>query len=525
MSDFNFEELLENYLPENINRGEEVEGILVRKEKEYAYLDINSKLEGRVRTAEVEDFNEGDTVKVLVGKEEESFINVSRRAIELEENWTKLLEIYKEEKMVEGTVVRKVNGGYIVDILKWNTFMPNSLSGFRNNDDVINKKITVIIKDVKEEKRKRVLVSRKDVRLKEENEYLNNVNIGDEVEVEIQDVMDFGLSVSVGKIIGFIHISEVAWEKVEKLKELFEIGQKIQAKIIEKDEKNRSIKLSIKQLTEDPWNSAGEKYELDTETEGKVVRIAKFGAFVELEKGIEGLVHISDLTWSKKLKNVEEFIQVGDTVKVKVIELNLAEKRLKLSIKALQQNPWETAMEKLSVGDVVKGKVIEIKAFGMFVEVSDAVDAFIHISDYSWEKANAADYKTGDEIELKIIEIDQQAKKIKGGIKQLTKSPWEIIKEDYKVGDVIKREINNITDFGLFVKIEKNIDGMIHISEASKDFIKNLSERFKLGDEVEAEIIEIDDEKKKVKLSIKKLELEKQNEEEKELIEKYSVTD
>ena len=172
-----------------------------------------------------------------------------------------------------------------------------------------------------------------------------------------------------------------------------------------------------------------------------------------------------------------------------------------------------------------QGKVIEIKAFGMFVEVSEGVDAFIHISDYSWEKANVADHKVGDEIELKIIEIDQESKKIKGGIKQLTKSPWEVIKEEYKVGDVIKREINNITDFGLFVKIEKNIDGMIHISEASKDFIKNLGERFKLGDEVEAEIIEIDDEKKKVKLSIKKIELEQQNKEERELIEKYSVTE
>ncbi|MBZ4683865.1 MAG: small subunit ribosomal protein [Fusobacteriaceae bacterium] len=521
----NFEELLEDFLPENVSRGEELEGKIIRKDREFAYLDINSKLEARVLASEVEDYNVGDVVKVSIVEENEMFVIVSRKNIEINENFIKIKEAFENEKVLKGKVVKKVKGGYIVEVLKLNAFMPNSLSNAKKDEDIIGKEVEVIIKDVKDEKRRKILVSAKEVALKKETETLSKVSVGDIIEVEIEKILDFGLSVKYENIIGFIHISEVGWEKINDLKEIFNIGDKVKGKVIEKDEKNRSIKLSIKQLIEDPWNKIDEKYPLDSETVGKVVRIVKFGIFVELEKGIEGLVHISDLTWSKKIRNIEDFVKVGDEVKVKVIELNKEDKKLKLSIKALQRNPWEVAMEKFQVGTVTKGKVVDVKDFGMFLELLEDVDAFVHISDYSWSKVDSNLYKVGDEVEVKIIEIDQENKKIKAGIKQLTKSPWEIIEEKYKVGDVVKREINNITDFGIFLKIEENVDGMIHISEASKDFIKNLNDKFKVGDEVEAEIIEIDNENKKVKLSIKKLEIVKEKQEEKELIEKYSVVE
>ncbi len=526
MADFNFEELLEEYLPEDFQKGEEKEVTIIRKDRDFTYLDINGKLEGRVRSEEVEDFNEGDVIKVqiLMEDKEGNYVVVSRKKIEIEENTAKLEEAYKEEKILAGKVVKRVNGGYIVEILKVSTFMPNSLSVARRDENLVGKNIKVIIKEMKEERgKKKILVSRKDVKLNAEKKELEGIEVGNKYEVEVKEILGFGLSVEVGSISGFIHISEVSWNRIDNLSKVFKIGDKIEAIVIEKDSGKKSVKLSIKQLSNDPWENIENKYPLDSEVEGTVVRTSNFGAFVQLEEGIEGLVHISDLTWSKKLKNVEEYVQVGDKVKVKVTVLNTEEKKLKLSIKELQRNPWEVALENISIDSVVKGKVVEVKDFGMFVNVAPEVDAFVHISDYSWDKVAKDYFAIGNEVEVRILEIDSEKEKVKAGVKQLTKSPWEGLKENYKVGDVLKRNITSITDFGMFIEVENGIDGMIHISEASKDFIRNINEKFNVGDEVEAEIIEINDDKQKVKLSIKKLEINAAKQEEKDLLEKYSV--
>jgi ribosomal protein S1 len=526
MADFNFEELLEAYLPEGFEKGEEKEVTIIRKDRDYTYLDINGKLEGRVKSEEVEEFEEGQVIKVQVVSEDKegNYVLCSRRKIEIEENMSKLEEAYKDAAVLTGEVVKRVNGGYIVEVLKVSTFMPNSLSLFRKSENGVGKEVKVLIKEMKEERgKKKILVSRKDVKARAEKAQLEEISVGEIHEVEVKEILGFGLSVAVGPISGFIHISEVAWNRIDNLNELYKIGDKLQAKVIEKDASKKSVKLSIKQLTEDPWTNIESKYPLEAEVEGTVIRTSNFGAFIELEKGIEGLVHISDLTWSKKLKSVEEYVKVGDKVKVKVTVLNTEDKKLKLSIKELQRNPWEVAMENISIDSVVKGKVVEVKDFGMFVNVADEVDAFVHISDYSWDKVAKDYYKIGDEVEVRIIEIDEANEKIKAGVKQLTKSPWEELKENYKVGDVLAREITSITDFGMFVEVQNGIDGMIHISEASKDFIKNINEKYKVGDEIEAEIIEINDDKQKVKLSVKKLELNKAKKEERDLIEKYSV--
>ncbi len=523
----NFEELLENYLPEEVAKGKVIEGEILRKDREYAYLDIKSKLEGRVRAEEVEEFEEGETVRVMVQGEssDASYIKASRRAVELEENWDKLKEVYNNSEVVEGRVLRKVNGGYVVEVLKYHTYLPSSLSGIRDNESesFIDKKIKVVVKDIKEGKRKKILVSRKDVKMKQENEYLEKLDVGSTLKVRVKDILDFGLSVEVGPTVGFIHISEVSWKKVDDLNEMFKVGDMIEAKIITLDQAKKSLKLSIKQLSADPWLEIGEKYPIGAEIDGKVTRVVKFGAFVEIENGIEGLVHVSDLTWSKKIKNVDEYMKVGDIVKVKVIELNPKEKKLKLGIKQLSPNPWEIVEKKYGVESIVKGQIVEVKDFGIFVEIEDGVDVFVHVSDLAWVKEELKDYKIGDEIELKILEADFQDRKLKGGVKQLIPSPWERVKNNYKIGDVITRKITSITDFGIFVEVEKGIDGMIHISEASKDFIKNLEDRFEVGQEVTSEIIEINDDKEKLKLSIKKVELEEALEEEKELIEKYGT--
>lgn len=527
MADFNFEELLEGYLPEDPTRGEEREATIVKKEMTYTYLDINGKLEGRVRTDEVVDFKEGDTIKVQIINEDKEgdYVICSRRKIEQQENLSKLNEIFNNQEAVKARVIKQIKGGYAVEVLKINAFMPNSLSSFRPDEKVAGKEITVIVKEIKTEKNGvKVLVSRKDVKAKKDKENFDAVDLDGIYDVEVKDVLDFGLSVSVGPLSGFIHISELSWNRIEKIADAFKIGDKFQAKVIEKDKVKKSVKLSVKQLSQDPWSNITLKYPVDAEVEGTVVRVSNFGAFVELEPGIEGLVHISDLTWSKKIKNIDDFVKVGDKIKVKVILLDTAEKRLKLSIKSLEANPWDVITSKNGVNSVLKGKVVEVKDFGVFVEVEQGVDAFIHISDFAWEKVSKDTYKIGDIVEFKVIEIDAENQKIKGSIKQLTKSPWESLKDNYKVGDRVKRAITSLTDFGMFIEVEKGIDGMIHISEVSKDFLKNISDKYKVGDEIEAEIIEINDEKEKVKLSIKKIEIAKQKAEEREIIEKYSVS-
>jgi len=523
-----FEALLNDYLPDEEETGKKVKGILSQVDRNYTYLDVVGQATAvRVRTEELEGYEEGDEVEILLMGETKDgdFLIGSRRKIDMEENWEKLVKAFENKEIVKGKIIKRVKGGYVVNVLFQQAFLPNSLSEIpmKDGEKFVGSDIEVMIKDVKEDRRgKKILVSKKDIRLKEQGEFFNKLNLGDVMEVEVKNILDFGISVRVGKSNGFIHISELSWGKVDKIADIYKTGDKLQAKIISLDKEKKSLKLSVKQLTQDPWETADEKYPVGTEIEGKVTKLVSFGAFVELEEGVEGLVHLSDFTWNKKKINVSEFVKVGDVVKVKVIEMDKPAKRLKFGIKQLSENPWDTAEAKYGEGSVVKGKVVVIKPFGIFAQLEDGIDAFIHQSDFSWEKTQPK-YEIGDEVELKVLSFDASEKKIKGGIKQLVKSPWDSLIENYKVGDIVDRKITSITDFGLFVEMEKGVDGMIHASQASKDFIKNLSDRFEVGEEVKAEIIEIDTTKKRVKLSIKKAEIADEKKETQELIEKYGT--
>lgn len=523
-----FEAMLNDYLPAEEGTNKKVKGIVSQIDRNYIYLDvIGQATAARVRAEELEGYNEGDEVEILLMGETKDgdFIIGSRRKIDMEENWEKLVKAFESKDIVKAKIAKRVKGGYVVNVLFQQAFLPNSLSEIpmKDGDKFVGHEIEVIVKDVKEDRRgKKILVSRKDIMMKEQEEFFNSLNLGDIMEVEVKNILDFGISVRVGKSNGFIHISELSWGKVDKIADLYKLGDKLQAKIISLDKDKKSLKLSVKQLTQDPWETADEKYPVGTEIEGKVTKLVSFGAFVELEEGVEGLVHLSDFTWNKKKINVSEFVKVGDIVKIKVIEMDKPAKRLKFGIKQLSENPWDTAEAKYGEGSIVKGSVVEIKPFGIFAQLEDGIDAFVHQSDFTWDKSHPK-FKIGDEVELKVLSFDAAEKKIKGGMKQLVKSPWETLIENYKVGDVVERAITSITDFGLFIEMEKGVDGMIHASQASKDFIKNLKERFEIGEMVKAEIIEIDSTKKRVKLSIKKAEIANEKNETQELIEKYGT--
>lgn len=524
--------MLEEYLP---NQEKRVEGTIESQDMNYTYLDVpGERTAVRVRTEELEGYNIGDIVEVLIigtaeFDEDQEYILASRRKIEVEKNWSKIEEAFENKTILEGTVTRKIKGGYLVQALFHVGFLPNSLSEISENEvNVIGKKISVIVKDIKvdskDKKVKKITYSTKDIKFMEQEKEFAILAVDKVVDCKIADVLDFGLAVEIGCLRGFIHISEVSWKRLEKLEEAFKVGDIVKAVVVSLDETKKNVKLSIKKLEKDPWSTLEDEFNINEEVEATVTKVLPYGAFIEIKPGVEGLVHISDFSWTKKKVNVSDYVKEGEKVKVRIIELNATDRKLKLGIKQLVANPWENAETKFAVGNVLKGKIVEVKPFGIFVEIADGVDAFVHVSDFVWQGEEAVKFEVGSEVEMKVIELDLNDKKIKGSIKALRKSPWEKAMEEYKEGLTVERKIKTVADFGLFVELTKGVDGFIPTQFASKDFIKDIRDKFKEGDTVKAQIVEINKETQKIKLSIKKIEIEEKNREEKELIEKYSVS-
>lgn len=529
--DYNeFEALLNEYLPPEEKGKVKVLAKISQLDRNFAYLDAAGQPTAiRVRTEELDGYNLGDEIEViLIGESEDGeFLIGSRRRIDMEEGMKHIEKAFETKGILKCKIIKKINGGYILEFMKQQGFLPNSLSEIssKDSDSVIGTNLEVMVKDIKADKKgKRVTFSRKDITLLNSDKELANIKVGDIIDGEVGDILDFGLNVKCGNVRGFVHISEVSWKKIDTIKGMFTSGEKMQFKVLGIDTEKRNLKLSIKSLSKNPWVLLQETYKIGDEVEGKVTRTTPYGIFVEIIPGVEGLVHVSDFTWTKKKVTVSDYAKIGDTVKVLLMELDANGRKLKLGIKQLTQDPWAEATEKFKVGTKLQGKILEIKNFGLFVEVENQVDAFIHQSEINWPGDNTTNVKVGDVVEFIVLELNLEEKKIKGSIKALVKGPWEKALENYKIGDIVEKEIKTIMDFGMFVNLDKGVDGFIPMQLASKDFIKNLKDKFQVGDKVKAEVVEIDREKKKIKLSIKKLELDKAKKEEKELIEKYSVS-
>lgn len=518
-----------------LNQDKRVEGTIESIERNYTYLDVpGARTVVRVRSEELEGYKVGDTVEVMIvglmeTDDDQEYITASRRKIELEQNWSKIEDSFNNKTILDGVITKKVKGGYLVNALFYPGFLPNSLSEISNDEEnVEGRRVKVIVKDIKadnkDKRSKKITYSVKDIRIIGQNEDFEKINIGDVVDCEVLEVLDFGLSVAIERLRGFIHISEISWKRLSQIGDMFKVGDKLKAKVISVDENKKNVKLSIKQLTEDPWTTAATEFKTGDDVEGTVTKVLNYGVFVEIADGIEGLVHISDFTWNKKKVNISDYAKEGETVRVKILDINPETKKLKLGFRQLVENPWENAEEKFAVGKELTGKIVELKDFGMFVEVVNGVDAFIHFSDYAWTKEEEIEYKKGDEVTFKVIEFNEKDRKIKGSIKAMTKSPWEKAMEELRVGLTVEKPIKNVMDFGVFVELAKGVDGFIPVQFLSKDFIKNVKEKFNVGDVVKAQIVEINKEAQKIKLSIKKIEIENEKREQAELIEKYSVS-
>ena len=603
MSDLNndlFEEMLNDYLPEEKKSGDVITGIITRKDMDFAYLDLSGKQEGRILIREVEDFNVGDTIEVKVLRNDEEYVIVSKFLLDKAREFLS----YEVDEIVTGTILKKIKGGYSVRVGKNEAFLPFSLASLERDKDYTEEKFNFLIK---EKGRNNLTISRTDLVKKEELDYFNSINVGDIVDGKVKEVLDFGVILELGPTTGFIHISEVSWDQVSDLIEKFGINDIVKAKIIEKDDEKRkiklslkqlevdpwiefknthtvgdtvkgtvkevldfglvveisrnkgfvhiselawnnaakvlkeykegdvieakiisiddekkNIKLSVKQLLENPWDSAKEKYSIGDVLERPIAEVFEFGLLVELEKGIEGLLHVSDLAY-RRVSNLPSKYNVGENIKFKIINFNNEKNRLSLSAKALLDDVWEKIEEKYNVGDIVKGKVINVQDYGIFIEIQEGIEVFIHKNEFSWDKNENKEYRTGDEVEFKIINIDKSEKKIGGSIKQLTVSPWKEAAEQYKKGNKVTVPITSIQENFVLVKLTDRFDGMIPKKELTEEFLKEISEKFSVGDEVEAIVTELNEKKKSIVLSVKRIKEIEESKEMEELMKKYGV--
>ena len=603
MSDLNndlFEEMLNDYLPEEKKSGDVIMGIITRKDMDFAYLDLSGKQEGRILIREVEDFNVGDTIEVKVLRSDEEYVIVSKFLLDKAREFLS----YEVDEIVTGTILKKIKGGYSVRVGKNEAFLPFSLASLERDKDYTEEKFKFLIK---EKGRNNLTLSRTDLVKKEELDYFNSINVGDVVDGKVKEVLDFGVILELGPTTGFIHISEVSWDQVSDLIEKFGINDIVKARIIEKDDEKRkiklslkqlevdpwiefknthtvgdtvkgtvkevldfglvveisrnkgfvhiselawnnaakvlkqykegdiieakiisiddekkNIKLSVKQLLENPWDSVKEKYSIGDVLERPIAEVFEFGLLVELEKDIEGLLHVSDLAY-RRVSNLSSKYNVGENIKFKIINFNNEKNRLSLSAKALLDDVWEKIDEKYNVGDVVKGKVINVQDYGIFIEIQEGIEVFIHKNEFSWDKNENKEYRTGDEVEFKIINIDKSEKKIGGSIKQLTVSPWKEAAEQYKKGNKVTVPITSIQENFVLVKLTDRFNGMIPKKELTEEFLKEISEKFSVGDEVEAIVTELNEKKKSIVLSVKRIKEIEESKEMEELMKKYGV--
>ncbi len=512
-----FDELFEQSL-QDISTGRMVTGRVVEITGESIMVDVGYKTEGRINAAEFKDENGvincsvGDEIEVVVDRKTEEDLILSRDKAIRARVWDEIVEAHNNNTCIEGTIVRKVKGGLTVDIGGCQAFLPGSqvdVRPVRDLDRYIGETMEFEVLKY-DRKRNNVVISRKTILEREQEdrkkEILTTIEEGMVMDGVVKNITDYGLFVDLGGIDGLLHITDMSWGRIRHPSENFSRGDDITVKVLSFDPERERVSLGLKQLTQNPWDSIVETYTVGSTVEGRVVSIMDYGVFVELEPGVEGLVHVSEMFWTKKIRHPSKIVSVGDEVQVQVLEVDPTNKRISLGLKQTMPNPWELIKEQYPEGSVITGKIKNITDFGVFVGIDEEIDGLVHVSDLSWKKRvrhPSELYKKGQEIEAMVLNIDVENGKFSLGIKQLEPNPWELLKEKYGVGGVITGVVTNVTDFGVFVEIEEDIEGLVHISEISKNRIKAASDVLHEGDAVTAIIKSIDMENQKVALSIK----------------------
>ncbi len=522
----NMEALMDMY-EESFKRfqeGEVVVGKIISVDKDYVLVDIGYKSEGQIRIREFieEDGNitakEGDSVEVMVEwwDEDDEVVVLSKEKAAKVKVWEDIKKAYDENGIVNGTIESRVKGGFSVDI-GVQAFLPGSqadLRPIRNLDEMVGQ--TLPFKILKyNRKRSNIVLSRR-VILEEEREQqrtdtLSSIQENKVVEGVVKNITEYGVFVDLGGVDGLLHITDISWGRVKHPSELFSVGDKVTLKILNLDLERERVSLGMKQLTEDPWASASEKYPVGSRITGKVVSLTDYGAFVELEEGIEGLIHVSEMSWTRKIRHPSKVVSVGEEVSAVVLDIKPESRRISLGMKQVVPNPWDVISEKYPVGTTIEGKIKNITDFGLFIGIDEGIDGLVHISDVSWTKRikhPSELYKKGDLVQAIVLDIDKNNERFSLGIKQLQADPWETVSERYEVGKEITGTVTNITDFGVFVELEEGIEGLVHVSEISKEKVKTPVGKFEMGDVITAKVMNINSDERRIGLSIKRLEID-----------------
>ena len=520
-------ENLMNMYEESFKRfaeGEVVTGRIISVDKDYVLVDIGYKSEGQIRINEFKDekgeihVNMGDDVEVMVefwDEDEERVVLSKEKAVKVKV-WEEIKKTYDEDGTVEGVILTRVKGGFSVDI-GVQAFLPGSqadLRPIRNLDDLVGKKLE--FKMLKyNRKRSNIVLSRRAI-LEQEREAkrastLEAIHEDKVVEGVVKNITEYGVFVDLGGVDGLLHITDISWGRVKHPSELFSVGDKITVKILSLDMERERVSLGMKQLVEDPWLAAAEKYSLGSRITGKIVSLTDYGAFVELEEGIEGLIHVSEMSWTRKIRHPSKVVSIGEMVDAVVLDIKPENRRISLGIKQVVPNPWDLISEKYPIGTTIEGKIKNITDFGLFIGIDEGIDGLVHISDISWTKRikhPSELFKKGDMIQAIVLDIEKQNERFSLGIKQLQTDPWKTVAERYVVGKEIAGTITNITDFGIFVELEEGIEGLVHVSEISKEKIKTPVGKFNVGDVITARVMNINSEERRIGLSVKRLEVD-----------------
>jgi len=515
-----FETLFEESL-RTVKPGGVVKGRVVGITATHVLIDVGYKSEGQIPVQEFADrqgklqVKVGDEVDVYFASSEgeNGGIVLSRQRAESMKVWEDLEKAFNEGRPVEGMIVGKVKGGFKVDV-GVPAFLPGShveIRPSRNLDKFIG--TTDRFEVVKFNRaRGNVVVSRRTLLEKERDilkqEVLKVIEEGVILEGTVKNITGYGAFVDLGGIDGILHISDMSWGRIAHPSEVVQVGDKVKVVVLKFDNEKERISLGMKQLTPDPWHTVAEKYPVGARVQGKVISLMDYGAFVELESGIEGLIHISEMSWTRKVAHPSKLLQVGQGVEVVVLNIDPGHRRISLGLKQVMANPWEEAKEKYPVGSVVKGPVRNVTDFGIFVGIEEGIDGLVHISDIHWTKKikhPSELYKKGDIVEAKVLGINVESARFSLGIKQMTPDPWQVVAERYPVGSRVKGRVTSVPDFGVFVRIEDGVEGLIHVSQLSTERIDKPSSLYKPGDEIEAEVINIDLQEKKIGLSVKAL--------------------
>jgi len=504
---------IQQYTPGNILKGR-----VVGKAGDDAVIDVGLKSEGLIHKSEFDEWDtleSGTEIEVILEdlEDENGIVKLSKRKADRIRNWERVLETHKEGDIVEGKVIRRIKGGILVDI-GVPAFLPASQIDVRRPSDVaqfMGKTIRAEILKI-DEPRRNIVISRRTLieneRDKAKQKLLNTINEGDIIKGRVTNIADFGAFIDLGGIDGLLHVTDMSWGRIKHPSDVCKTGDDIEVKVLKVDFDTEKIALGLKQKEPSPWDDIEKRFPIQSKVTGKVVNLVSYGAFVHLEDGIEGLVHVSEMSWRKRINHPSEIVNPDDVIEVIVLDIDKAKHEISLGMKQVESNPWELVAEQYPVGTIVSGAVRNLTNYGAFIEIEPGIDGLLHVSDISWTEKIAhpnEKYKKGDEVECMVLEIDQEKQRISLGIKQMHEDPWQTaIPAAYKPGMVVHGCVTKITNFGVFIELEEGLEGLLHISELADKKVDNPQEVVKPGEEVNVKILRVDLEERKIGLSLKR---------------------